>query len=54
MTQYNERENSDWDADGDYDRKHWIKERADELIDDGYSKATAYIKATREYSEIDL
>lgn len=33
-------------------RRKWIRERSEYLEEDeGYSKATAYIKATREYND---
>lgn len=51
MTQFNERENSDWDADGNYDRRSWIAERKAELVIEGYHPATAHIVAAREYAQ---
>ena len=44
--------NHDFEHDDPIYRRKWIRERAEYLEEDeGYSKATAYIKATREYND---
>lgn len=51
MNQFNEHENSDWDADGNYNRRSWIAQRKAELVQEGYHAATAHIVAVREYAQ---
>jgi len=44
--------NHDFEHDDPNYRRKWIRERAEYLEEgEGYSKATAYIKATREYND---